>query len=143
MLVQLSRTDSHRTSTPTATDLPLAGLEHKHPNSIVAIFGDPGRVAGLAAQLPAGWSIHRPRDLDDVHPGDIVLFARATVQDVVTARMLLPRRARIVALVDHDAPAGLVADLLTAGADVCVRGNQPAILASHLIACRRRQLTDR
>ena len=33
--------------------------------------------------------------------------------------------------------------MLTAGADVCVRGGQLAILAGHLVACRRRQLADR
>jgi hypothetical protein len=33
--------------------------------------------------------------------------------------------------------------VLTAGADACVRGGQPAILASHLVACRRRQLAGR
>jgi len=33
--------------------------------------------------------------------------------------------------------------VLTAGADTCVRGGQPAILASHLVACRRRQVSDR
>jgi hypothetical protein len=36
-----------------------------------------------------------------------------------------------------------VAAVLTAGADVCVRGGVPSILASHLVACRRRQLADR
>ena len=56
---------------------------------------------------------------------------------------MLPRRTRIVALVDPDAPAELVAGVLTAGADACVRGGQAAILASHLVACRRRQLAER
>jgi hypothetical protein len=143
MLVQLNRTDGHRAPTPTATDLPLAGLAPREPDPVVALFGHPGRVAGLAAQLPAGWRIRRSRDLDDVGPGDIVLFARASVREVATARSVLRRRTRIVALVDEDAPAELVAELLTAGADACVPGGQPAILAGHLVACRRRQLTDR
>ena len=143
MLVQLSRSDDHRTSTPTATDLPLAEFMHEHAGPVVALFGHPSRVAGLDAHLPAGWSIRRPRDLDDVHVDDIVLLTRSSVRDVTTARAVLPRRARIVAVVDDDAPAELVAGVLTAGADVCVRGGQPAILASHLVACRRRQLTDR
>jgi hypothetical protein len=72
-----------------------------------------------------------------------VLFSGATEQDVLTARAVLPARTRIIALVDDVAPAELVAAVLTAGADVCVRGGLPAILASHLVACRRRQLTDR
>jgi hypothetical protein len=140
MLVQLNRSDSHRTSTPSAIDLPLTGHE---PRPVVAIFGNPGRVAGLAAYLPAGWSIRVPRDLDDVHPDDIVLFTHAAVRDVITARAVLPRNSRIVAVVDDTAPAELVAGVLTAGADTCVRGGQPAILASHLVACRRRQVSDR
>jgi hypothetical protein len=149
MLVQLSRSDSHRKSTPTAIDLPLAAdppledFTHEHPSPVIALFGHPSRVAGLDAHLPAGWSIRRPQDLDGVHVDDIVLLTRAAVRDVTTARAVLPRRARIVAVVDDDAPAELVAGVLTAGADVCVRGGQPAILASHLVACRRRQLTDR
>jgi hypothetical protein len=109
----------------------------------VAVLGHPGRIAALPAHLPAGWTMRRPRDLDDVAPNDIVLFTSATVADVTTARATLPRRTRIVALVDAEAPVELVAGVLTAGADVCVRGGQPAILASHLVACRRRQLADR
>ena len=56
---------------------------------------------------------------------------------------LLPHRTQLVALVDDAAPAEMVAAVLTAGADACVRGGQPAILASHLVACRRRQLAGR
>jgi len=143
MIVQLNRSESHRTSTPTATDLPLAGLTRHPAGPVVAIFGHPGRVAGLTAHLPAGWTTRQPRDLDDLRPEEIVLFARAAPAEVTTARAVLPRQARIVALVDEDAPAELVAELLTAGADACVRGGQPAILASHLVACRRRQLSER
>ncbi|GAA3350065.1 hypothetical protein GCM10020358_74580 [Amorphoplanes nipponensis] len=72
-----------------------------------------------------------------------MLFSGATEADVLAARAALPRRTRIVVLVDDDARAELVAAVLTAGADVCVRGGLPAILASHLVACRRRQLADR
>jgi hypothetical protein len=49
----------------------------------------------------------------------------------------------IVALVDEEAPAEMVAGVLTAGADACVRGGQPAILAGHLVACRRRDRAGR
>ena len=111
--------------------------------TVVAVFGHPGRVAGLPSHLPTGWAVRRPKDLDDVDPDDIVLFSAASVADVTMARAVLPRRTRVVALVDQEAPAELVAGVLTAGADVCVRGGQPAILASHLVACRRRQLADR
>jgi AmiR/NasT family two-component response regulator len=110
---------------------------------VVAVLGDPGRVAGLDSHLPAGWSTRAVRDLDDVRADEIVLYTSAREQDIRHARAVLPRRAPIVALVDSYAPAELVAAVLTAGADVCVRGGLPAILASHLVACRRRQLADR
>jgi len=143
MLVQLDRNETHRPPTPTATDLPLAGLARQPADPVVAVFGHPGRVAGLTAHLPAGWSTRQPRALDDVAPGEIVLLTHAAIADVATARAVLPRQSRIVALLDEDAPAELVAGVLTAGADACVRGGQLAILASHLVACRRRQLSAR
>jgi hypothetical protein len=127
----------------TATDLPLNPPTTKSMRPVVAVLGHPGRVAALPAHLPTGWTMRRARDLDDVHPDEIVLFSNASVADVSAGRRILPRRTRIVALVDPQAPAELVAGVLTAGADVCVRGGQPAILASHLVACRRRQLADR
>jgi hypothetical protein len=143
MIVQLSRTESRVPVTPTALDLPLGDFVTEPAGPVVVILGNAGRVAGLGAHLPDGWSLRRAADLDAVRPGELVLFAGAGPREVAAARDALPRRARIVALVDDDAPAELVAGVLTAGADVCVRGGQPAILASHLVGCRRRQLTDR
>ena len=148
MLMQLNRQDDrHRDDrsrdTATSTGLPLNPPATRSLHPVVAVLGHPGRVATLARYLPAGWVLRRPRDLDDVDDQDIVLFSHATVGDVTAARRVLPRRTRVVALVDDTAPADLVAEVLTAGADVCVRGGQPAILAGHLVACRRRQLADR
>jgi hypothetical protein len=143
MLVQLNRHQDGRPFTATATDLPLNPATTASTSPVVAVLGHPGRIAGLAAQLPHGWELRRSSDLDDVQPYEILLLTQASVREVTTARALLPRRTRIVALVDSEAPAELVAGVLTAGADVCVRGGQPAILASHLVACRRRQLADR
>ena len=142
MLVQLNRTDD-RMFTAAGTDLPYNTATTRSMHPVVAVLGRPGRVAGLAEQLPAGWTLRAARDLHDVHADEIVLFTQAREQDVVAARELLPRRTAVVALVDSEAPAELVAGVLTAGADVCVRGGLPAILASHLVACRRRQLADR
>jgi hypothetical protein len=127
----------------TATDLPLNPAATRSMGPMVAVLGHPGRVAALPAHLPNGWTVRRARDLDDVQPDEIVLFSNAAVADVTAGRRILPRRTLIVALVDTEAPAELVAGVLTAGADVCVRAGQPAILASHLVACRRRQLTGR
>jgi hypothetical protein len=143
MLVQLNSHFDRRSVTPTAIDLPLNQATTTRTSPVVAVFGEPSRVAGLPAHLPRGWTMRRPLDLDDVRPDEIVLFSNASVHDVTTARAVLPRRTRIVALVDAVAPAAAVAGVLTAGADVCVRGGHPAILASHLVACRRRQLADR
>lgn len=142
MLVQRKRQDDQRPYAAT-TDLPVNPGNTGSLRPVVAVLGHPGRVATLGSHLPAGWIIRRPRDLDDVDPDDILLFSHATLVDVTMARAALPRRTRIVTLVDGDAPAELVAGVLTAGADVCVRGGQLAILASHLVACRRRQLADR
>jgi hypothetical protein len=107
------------------------------------VLGHHSRVAGLAAHLPTGWTVRVAPALDDIRPDEIVLLAGATERDVRAARSVLPRRVSVVALVDADAPADVVAGVLTEGADVCVRGGTHAILAGHLVACRRRQLADR
>ena len=148
MLVQLNRQDDRHQddagrNTATSTGFPLNPSMTRSRSPVVAVLGHPGRVATLARYLPAGWVLRHPRDLDEVDPDDIVLFSHARVDDVTMARGVLPRRTRVVALIDETAPAELVAGVLTAGADVCVRGGQPAILAGHLVACRRRQLADR
>jgi hypothetical protein len=135
MLVQLNR--------HTGTPMPVNPPYTPSMSPVVVVLGPAGRVAGLAAHLPAGWSLRTAPDLGDVRPGEIVLVSGATEADIADARARLPRRTRVVALVDGEAPAERVAAVLTAGADVCVRGGQPAILASHLVACRRRQLADR
>ncbi|GAB2603788.1 hypothetical protein Aab01nite_47790 [Paractinoplanes abujensis] len=147
MLVQLNRNTGTHDFTATATDLPINPATFprtgRGPLPAVACFGHPGRVAGLAQHLPHGWSLRQADNLDDLRPDEIVLFAGATERAVATARRVLPGRTMIVALVDEEAPAELVAAVLTAGADACVRGGQPAILAGHLVACRRRDLADR
>jgi hypothetical protein len=143
MLVQLNRHTDDRRFTATSTGLPVNPAHTRSLSPVVAVLGHRGRVAGLAAHLPSGWSVRPADGLDDIRPDELVLITGAGEQDVRTARAVLPRRARIVALVDGEAPAELAAAVLTAGADVCVRGGAPAILASHLVACRRRQLADR
>jgi hypothetical protein len=146
MLVQLNRHPGERDFTATGTDLPInpASLPAaRGPIPVVAVLGHPGRVAGLPQHLPSGWSMRRAAGLDDIRPDEIVLITGAKVPDVTAARRALPSRTLVVALVDEEAPPEIVAGVLTAGADVCVRGGQPAILASHLVAGRRRQLAER
>ena len=142
MLVQLRHTDDGR-FTAASTALPLNPPYTRTMSPVVAVLGHPGRVAGLAAHLPSGWSVRAARGLGDIRPDELVLLSGAREADVVAARAELPRRTRIVALVDEEAPGELVAAVLTAGADVCVRGGLPAILAGHLVACRRRQISER
>ncbi|HEY0532805.1 MAG TPA: hypothetical protein VGD29_14530 [Actinoplanes sp.] len=147
MLVQLNQTTAPRDFSITATGLPVnpstVPAQPRGPHPVVAVVGRPGRVAGLAQHLPGGWSLRYPAGVDDVLPGEIVLLAGTSVREVGLARAVLPARTRVVALVDGEAPAEVVAGVLTAGADVCVRGGQPAILASHLVACRRRDVAQR
>jgi hypothetical protein len=143
MLVQLNRNDINRTFAPNSTAVPLPELNSQRVSPVVAVLGQAGRVAALGAHLPAGWTLRYPGDLAGVLADDIVLVSGASEADVLDARAALPARTLIVALVRDDARAELVAAVLTAGADVCVRGGMPAILASHLVACRRRRLADR
>ncbi|GAA4937638.1 hypothetical protein [Actinoplanes utahensis] len=105
---------------------------------VVAVLGRLSRVAGLPQHLPSGWHMRSVPDLDAVQPGDLVVLSGATVPDVRLARAALPHDTRVIALIDDWAPAELVSGVLTAGADVCVRGGHPGILAGHLVACRRR-----
>jgi fructose-1,6-bisphosphatase/sedoheptulose 1,7-bisphosphatase-like protein len=146
MLVQLNRQGhgpDHDRRTVTDHGLPLNTATTRSMAPVVAVLGARSRVAALPRHLPAGWSLRDARDLDDVRPGELVLCTAATEREIRAARAMLPAGTRVVALVDQDAQAELVAAVLTAGADVCVRGGHPAILAGHLVACRRRQLADR
>jgi hypothetical protein len=109
----------------------------------VAVLGHRSRVAALPQHLPHGWRMRLVDGLDAIEPGELVVLSGATVHDVRLARAVLPRATRVIALIDDWAAAELVSGVLTAGADVCVRGGHPGILAGHLVACRRRQLTER
>ncbi|GAA2705248.1 hypothetical protein [Actinoplanes palleronii] len=133
MIVELNREAATTTSRVPA---PAA-------DPVVAVLGHQSRVAGLPQHLPSGWTLRHLTDVDDARPGELVLLSGAKGDDVRRARAVLPRATRIVVLIDEWAPAELVAGVLTAGADVCVRGGHPAILAGHLVACRRRQLSER
>lgn len=140
MLVKLNRKTGDRVFTATATDIPInQETLSGGPSAVVSVFGHLGRVAALQDHLPAGWTMRQAKDLDDLRADELVLLSDATIDQVAAARAVLPTRTLVVAVVDEQAPGDLVAGVLTAGADVCVRGGQPAILAGHLIAGRRRQ----
>jgi hypothetical protein len=113
------------------------------PHPVVAVLGQRSRVASLPQHLPSGWSMRLATGLEDIRPDELVVLSGATVHDIRLARAVLPADTRLVALIDDWAAVELVAGVLTAGADVCVRGGHPAILAGHLVAVRRRQLAER
>jgi hypothetical protein len=113
------------------------------PEPAVAVLGQPGRVAGLPQYLPYGWSMRMITGVGEVRPGELVLLSGATTATVQRVRAALPAEVRVIALIDDQAAGELVAGVLSEGADVCVRGGHPAILAGHLVACRRRQLAER
>ncbi|MEU4561233.1 hypothetical protein AB0F72_22850 [Actinoplanes sp. NPDC023936] len=113
------------------------------PGPVVAVLGQRSRVASLPQHLPTGWTMRLATGIDDIRPEELVVLSGATVDGVRVARAVLPAESRLVALIDDWAAVELVSGVLTAGADVCVRGGHPAILAGHLVAVRRRQLAAR
>ncbi|MFE9205580.1 hypothetical protein [Micromonospora sp. NPDC007230] len=104
----------------------------------VAVLGDPTLVTGLARQLPTAWRVLPTPSIDCVQPGDLVLLICPHVDTVGPTHRRLPAGCTLAVLVDHDAAASAIADILQAGADVCVRAGSTAILAGHLVACHRR-----
>ena len=133
MLVQLDRRE-RRPFTATATELPLGPATATAP-PVVAVLSRPGRVTGLPAHLPAGWTVRIARDLDDVRPNEIMLFGDADVAAIHNARAVLPRRTRIVALVDPDAPAERVAGVSpSARMPASAVGSRPFLPATWLPA---------
>ncbi|MEU4428994.1 hypothetical protein AB0F81_51020 [Actinoplanes sp. NPDC024001] len=137
MTIMLTRTERD------TTDDAARHAPEPAPDPVVTVLGQPSRVATLPQYLPHGWTMRRVDGLGAVAAGDLVLLSGATTADVRLARAALPAETRVIALIDDGAPGELVAGVLSAGADVCVRGGHPAILAGHLVACRRRQLTSR
>ncbi|MEO3748867.1 hypothetical protein [Plantactinospora sp. B5E13] len=102
------------------------------------VFGDITRVAGLSLHLPATWSIRPSQDITNIKSGDLVLLVHPTINEVVAMDRQLAHRPQLVVLLDESSPAATIAAVLGAGADVCVRASATAVLASHLLACRRR-----
>jgi hypothetical protein len=141
MIEQLTREGMAGGSAPALDPAPSGAAPAADP--VVAVLGQQSRVGALPQYLPSGWIVRPVAGLDDVRPGEVVVLSGAKADDVRRARAVLPRASRVVVLIDEWAPAELVASVLTAGADVCVRGGHPAILAGHLVACRRRQLSER
>ncbi|MFC0028721.1 hypothetical protein ACFFMM_04185 [Micromonospora chaiyaphumensis] len=104
----------------------------------VTVLGDPGRIAGLARRLSTAWRVRHTASLDHVQPGELVLLVHPVVAAVARTRRALPAGCALAVLVPGDADTATIADVLLAGADVCVRDGSTAILAGHLVACHRR-----
>ncbi|MDW5323702.1 hypothetical protein [Plantactinospora sp. KLBMP9567] len=102
------------------------------------VFGDITRVAGLSLHLPATWSTRPGQDITNVKDDDLVLLVRPTIDEVAAMDRKLAQRPQLVVLLDESCPAATIAAVLEAGADICVRATSSAVLASHLLACRRR-----
>ncbi|MGR6317460.1 hypothetical protein Q2K19_05645 [Micromonospora soli] len=105
----------------------------------VAVLGDATRVTGLARQLPAAWRVLHTPGIEYVQAGELVLLVGPDVAAVRRTHRRMPAGCVLAVLVDQDANAATIADVLQAGADVCVRAGSTTILASHLVACHRRR----
>jgi hypothetical protein len=102
----------------------------------VLVAGPSARLHDLQRFLPDGWEVVHTVG----HPDVVVLVEPA--RSAVTQACLTYPAASIVAVLgpygDHDE----VVRVLNAGADACVRSRQPAMVAAHVEACRRRQLAS-
>lgn len=110
--------------------LPTAGA--------VRVVGDALAVAGLVRHLPDSWTVSPAASVAAAGPDDLALLVYPTAGEVAAAHRALGGGARLVALIEPTATAERVAEVLEAGADTCVRAGSAAVLAGHLIACRRR-----
>ena len=109
-----------------------------HAGAVVWVVGDMTRVAGVNQHLPNAWSLRPAPNANSAADHDLVLLVCPTVDDVAAIDRHLAKRSQLVVLLDTSASPTAVAAVLEAGADMCVTSNSGAILASHLIACRRR-----
>jgi hypothetical protein len=106
--------------------------------AVVWVLGDMTRVAGAQTHLPASWELRQGLDISRAQDDALVLLVCPDVDEVAILDRQLLRRPQLVVLLDESSSAATVAAVLEAGADMCVRTNSSAILASHLMACRRR-----
>jgi hypothetical protein len=104
--------------------------------TILSLVDRDGTVGALARHLPADWTIERITDLGNSTDIDLLVVGAATGPAIAQARRWHPY-AVIVGVIDHAAPADVIVDVLSAGADACVRSGSAAILAAHLRALNR------
>ena len=108
----------------------------------VRVVGDTtGVVAGLVRHLPSSWAVTPAADVSATGPDDLAVLVYPTAGEVSAAHRTLGGGTRLVALIEPTATAERVAEVLEAGADTCVRAGSAAVLAGHLVACRRRTVS--
>jgi hypothetical protein len=105
---------------------------------LVAVVGPTLRKGDLAEYLPPRWTVTHHRHVEVGDPDLLVLLA-PTDAKVRDARRRLPDTV-IVAVLSLLDPAESVIDVMQAGADTCVRTDSATVVATHVRACRRRQL---
>lgn len=110
-------------------------LQYRQAVTVSVVDGD-GTVGALARHLPAHWTIERITDLGHTMDAELLVVGGATGPAIARARRWHPY-AVIVGVIDHAAPADVIVDVLSAGADACVRAGSAAILAAHLRALKR------
>lgn len=103
----------------------------------IAVVDPDGRVNGFAKYLPLRWSVQHHNTLYSVSDPDLLVLGSATPELARAAHLIYPDTA-IIGVVDAEAPDMLFVDVLTAGADTCVRAGASAVLAGRLIASHRR-----
>lgn len=106
----------------------------------VRVVGDAGSgvAEGLIRHLPSGWTVTPAAGAAATAPDDLALLVYPTAAEVQAAHRALGGGTRLVVLIESTATAERVAEVLEAGADTCVRAGSAAVLAGHLVACRRR-----
>lgn len=104
----------------------------------VAVVGPTLRKGNLAPHLPTHWTVTHHRQLEVGDPDLLVLLAPSDAK-VRDARRRRPDTVILVVLSLLDPPESVV-EVLDAGADSCVRTDAAGIVATHVLACRRRQL---
>jgi hypothetical protein len=108
---------------------------------VVHVQGHRLSAEALTRALPSGWVAVQPQaepaGRDGLTVPDLVVLANPSAGAVRTARSEQPT-VRLLAVVREDADVGSVVAILDAGADACVRGEHPAMVAAHLLALHRR-----
>jgi DNA-binding response OmpR family regulator len=104
----------------------------------VAVVGPTLHKGNLAPHLPKHWRVTQHRQVEVGDPDILVLLAPSDAK-VRDARRRRPDTVILVVLSLLDAAESVV-EVLDAGADACVRTDAAGVVATHVRACRRRQL---